>query len=166
MRNFRKALKEDFEQIKKLYKATASQNNCIARKPEEITDEYISKIVYNSIKNSLIMICTENNQTIGSINALKLEPECFSHVLSDLTFVIHPKYQGKGIGKALFSAFLEEIDKNMPEVTRVELFVRKSNEKAIKLYESFGFEKEGFLKNRIKNSIGIAETDVIMSRIR
>jgi len=165
LRTFRRAKEEDMSNIKKLYLAAASQSNGIARKPHEITDKYINKIVSGSIKKSLIMIAEEKDQIIGSVNALKLGPECFSHVLSDLTFVIHPEFQGKGVGKALFKAFLEEIKKTMPEVKRIELFVRSSNEKAIKLYESCGFEKEGFLRRRIKNSEGIAEADVIMGWI-
>ena len=163
---FRKAEKEDIKSVKELYKATAAQNNGISRKPEEITDEYIHNIVFNSLKSGRMMLAEENGKIIGSAHAYKFEQECLSHLLSNLTFVIHPAHQGKGLGKALFSAFLEEIDKSMPEIQRIELFVRKSNERAIKLYESCGFEKEGFLKNRIKNADGIAETDVIMGRVK
>ncbi len=166
MKTFRRGEKEDFFGVKELYKSVAAQANGIARKPEEITDDYIGKIVFESLNNGILIIAEENKKIIGSINALKLEPECFSHILSDMTFVIHPDYQGKGIGRALFGTFIEEIEKTMPEIRRIELYVRSSNERAIKFYEFFGFEKEGLLRRRIKNSDGILEADVIMSRVK
>jgi RimJ/RimL family protein N-acetyltransferase len=36
------------------------------------------------------------------------------------------------------------------EIDKIELNVRVSNSRAIRLYESKGFEREGLLKNRIK----------------
>jgi putative acetyltransferase len=163
---YRKATKEDFDSIKKLYKATASQKNGIARTSEEITDDYISKVLFNSINNGLIMVADSENMLVGAINAFFPEPICFSHVLSDITFVVHPDFQGKGIGKSLFNAFMQEIELNLPEVNRIELFVRNSNEKAQKLYESFGFQKEGILRQRIKNADGIIENDIIMGWVK
>jgi putative acetyltransferase len=58
---------------------------------------------------------------------------------------IQPEYFGKGCGKKMM---LEIIDfcKNK-SVSRIELSVDTNNEKAIKLYESVGFLKEGILKN-------------------
>ena len=51
-------------------------------------------------------------------------------------------YQGKGVGTALMQALLDLADKWLP-VTRIELTVFTDNERAIKLYEKFGFVTEG-----------------------
>lgn len=163
---YRRAKKDDIKKIKELYKATAAQPGGISRKPHEITDEYINNIVLNSLKRGLMIVAEENRQIIGSIHAYKFEQESLSHLLSNLTFLIHPAHQGKGVGKALFSYFMEYVKESMPEIIRVELFVRKSNEKAVKLYESCGFEVEGYLKRRIKTTDGIPETDSIMAWVR
>lgn len=58
---------------------------------------------------------------------------------------VHDEWQGKGIGKALMQAGLELAD-NWLNLTRLELEVYTDNEAAIRLYERFGFEHEGTLR--------------------
>jgi len=58
---------------------------------------------------------------------------------------VHDEWQGKGIGKALMSAGLDLADKWL-NLTRLELEVYTDNEPAIRLYEGFGFEREGTLR--------------------
>ena len=53
---------------------------------------------------------------------------------------IQSEYRNKGIGKALLQAAFEWLKDN--GVKRVGLGVHKSNEVAIKLYKSMGFEEE------------------------
>lgn len=60
------------------------------------------------------------------------------------TIAVHPDHQGKGLGKLLLKVLLEEaVDKGMVCAT---LEVRANNDKAIHLYESFGFRKCGIRK--------------------
>ncbi len=58
---------------------------------------------------------------------------------------IHPDYQSKGLGKFLLDVVLKDLKKW--GVKRVKLTVSPKNDIAIKLYESFGFEKEKFVEN-------------------
>ena len=58
---------------------------------------------------------------------------------------VHDEWQGKGIGAALMQAGLELADKWL-NLTRLELEVYTDNEPAIRLYERFGFEHEGTLR--------------------
>lgn len=58
---------------------------------------------------------------------------------------VHDEWQGKGIGTALMQAGLELADKWL-NLTRLELEVYTDNEPAIRLYERFGFEHEGTLR--------------------
>jgi L-phenylalanine/L-methionine N-acetyltransferase len=58
---------------------------------------------------------------------------------------VQNEWQGKGIGKALMRAGLELAD-NWLNLTRLELEVYTDNESAIRLYERFGFEREGTLR--------------------
>lgn len=58
---------------------------------------------------------------------------------------VHDEFLRKGIGSALLEAALDLTD-NWLNIIRVELTVFTDNEAAIKLYEKFGFEKEGTLK--------------------
>ena len=58
---------------------------------------------------------------------------------------VHDEWQGKGIGTALLRAGLDLAD-NWLNLTRLELEVYTDNEPAIRLYERFGFEREGTLR--------------------
>ena len=51
-----------------------------------------------------------------------------------------PPYRGHGLGRQLLSSCLAKARSN--GITRVELEVRSDNERAIKLYERMGFERE------------------------
>jgi L-phenylalanine/L-methionine N-acetyltransferase len=58
---------------------------------------------------------------------------------------VHDDWQGKGVGAALMRAGLDLAD-NWLNITRLELEVYADNEAAIRLYERFGFELEGTLR--------------------
>ena len=58
---------------------------------------------------------------------------------------VHEDWQGKGVGNALLRAILDFAD-NWINLTRLELEVYADNQAAIHLYERFGFEVEGTLR--------------------
>ena len=58
---------------------------------------------------------------------------------------IHDEWQGKGLGSALMRAGVEMADRWL-NLIRLELEVYTDNEPAIRLYERFGFEREGTLR--------------------
>ena len=58
---------------------------------------------------------------------------------------VHDDWQGKGVGSALMRAGLDLAD-NWLNLTRLVLEVYTDNEPAIRLYERFGFEREGTLR--------------------
>ena len=53
-----------------------------------------------------------------------------------------------------------------PDITRVELIVRQSNDRALRFYESLGFQREGELRLRIRNPDGSLDADIPMAWIR
>ena len=120
----REAHKNDFNQLKKLYQAVATQKGGIAREFDEITDDYIKKNLDNALANGKIVVAEVNGQLVGSLHGYKPEPKVFHHVLSDLTIAVHPDFQGKSIGKQLFSSFLTSVKNTLSSIARVELFVR------------------------------------------
>lgn len=58
---------------------------------------------------------------------------------------VHDEWQGKGIGTALMNAAIDLTD-NWLNLIRLQLEVYTDNEPAIRLYERFGFEREGIMK--------------------
>lgn len=77
---------------------------------------------------------------------------------------VHDEWQGKGIGTALMSAGLDMADKWL-NLTRLELEVYTDNEAAIHLYERFGFEREGTLRQHAFRD-GAYVDSYMMARLR
>jgi ribosomal-protein-alanine N-acetyltransferase len=64
-----------------------------------------------------------------------------------INFLIFPDHQGKGLGALLLSNVIKLIKSQHPEIGKIVLNVKNSNQKAIKLYQKFGFQ----IKNKIEN---------------
>lgn len=73
---------------------------------------------------------------------------------------VHPDYRGQGIGRRLLAATLAAAGQRGLE--RIELQVLESNEIAIGLYQRFGFEQDGLLRNARKFD-GRYENKITMS---
>lgn len=162
----RKAEENDFEKIFDLYSLVSKTTGGIARTENEITKEYVQNFLEKACLNGLQFIVVdtfENDNIIAEVHCYKLEPVVFAHILSELTIVVNPQYQGMGLGKQLFKTLLNDVTENRKDVFRVELIARESNVKAIKLYESLGFTIEGKLANRIKNAENSFEADIPMA---
>ena len=67
------------------------------------------------------------------------------HHVGSIGMSVHDDWHGKGVGAALMRAGLDLAD-NWLNLTRLELEVYTDNEPAVRLYERFGFEREGLLR--------------------
>ena len=88
----------------------------------------------------LFLVMEENDKIAGYAGLLRIMDE------GDVTnIVIEESYRGRGLGRKLTAALLEEGQKcGIREFT---LEVRVSNLPAIHIYESLGFTKEGLRRN-------------------
>lgn len=82
--------------------------------------------LYNIIKNKLFYLHFE----ISTKPSAQL-----------LSIGVHPKYQGRGVGKQLLSKGIEYIESL--GIRRIKLEARPDNISAVKLYEGFGFKTVG-----------------------
>lgn len=73
-------------------------------------------------------------------------------------------WQGKGVGKALMQAGIDLAD-NWLNLKRIELEVYADNEAAIRLYERFGFEREGVMRQHAFRN-GQYVDSIMMARLR
>lgn len=158
----RKTNMQDIDSVFELYRRVAKVPGGIARLESEISKEYVANFLSKAEKYGLSLLEEDQGKVIGEIHAYSLELFCFSHVLSELTIAVCPNYQGSGIGRRLFEAFIDIVVKTMPHIIRIELITRESNVKALKFYESLGLIKEGRLISRIKNLDGSLESDIPM----
>jgi putative acetyltransferase len=161
--HYRTATTSDIPAIVKLYKAVAKVEGYIARLEHEVTEEYVTDFVKKSLETGLIIVGeNENNpeELIAEIHGYTPGITIFNHVLGDVTFLVHPDHQGKGIGRTLIMIFLDEIVNTRPDIGKVELFTGESNRRAISLYQSVGFMIEGRMEMRYKTPTGNYEADI------
>lgn len=163
--HIRTAETADIQKIKRLYQAVAKGGDGLARREEEITEDYIEGFLTKSLDHGLIIVAehpSNPEELIGEIHAFTPGIKVFNHLYSSLTIAVHPDFQGMKLGRTLFTIFLEEIGVNRHNIGKVELMTRESNEKAIAFYQSLGFKIEGRLEMRIKDKNGNYEADIPM----
>jgi len=162
--HYRTADESDIPRLVKLYKAVAKIPGNLARQEQEMTEEYVSHFVHKSLTKGLIIVGeneADPDELIAEVHGYVSDLQAFSHVLGDVTFLVHPDHQGKGIGRTIFTIFLDEIANNRPDVGKVELYTGENNMKAIGLYQSLGFMIEGRLEMRFRNpETGSYEADI------
>lgn len=90
-----------------------------------------------------------------------------------LALGVHPDCQGQGLGRRLLEALLQWADAPGPDpdgvvrpLSRVELYVRADNPRAIALYESAGFVVEGRRVGFVRLDDGTLIDDLVMARRR
>ena len=158
----------DVPAIVALYKAVGATPGGIARRPHEVTTEYVSDFVAHSLERGIIIVAEfpDSTRLAGELHAYRADLEVMKHVLGDLTVAVHPEAQGQGVGRRLFIELLDEVKSKHPDITRVELVTQVSNTRAQRLYESVGFVREGLMKSRILGPGGQVEDDIPMAWLR
>jgi putative acetyltransferase len=80
-----------------------------------------------------------------------------------LALSVRPDHQGVGLGRALMEGLLRWARTATPPVERIGLFTLANNDRALALYESYGFEREGLRRRYIKLPDGTYVDDVVMA---
>jgi len=88
-----------------------------------------------------------NDHIIGMVSLGRSANPRLAHV-AGLGIVVRDEYTGRGIGTALMAAILDLAD-NWLNVHRVELDVNVDNDGAVRLYEKFGFGREGIKRDLV-----------------
>jgi RimJ/RimL family protein N-acetyltransferase len=119
-------------------------------------------IINNIAKNNVQLVALSGDELVGWADVLPKDRPIHAHV-GVLGIGLLPPFRGRGLGAALMQAALREASGR--GFVRVELTVRAQNERAIALYEKFGFEREGicrdalFVDGRYEDLIVMANVD-------
>ena len=136
----RKSTQQDFHFIFEIYMHPAVNKYLLY---EPMTESEFSPIFADLLEKQIIYVFETDGKPKGMF---KLVPYFFrtSHVAYLGGLAIHPSWSGKGLG----SQMMNEIKNFAKEkgILRVELSTSVINEKAIRLYEKAGFQKEGILR--------------------
>ena len=92
--------------------------------------------------DSFILGCFVDDNLVGSIGFFRLEQPKLSHVGRIAEAHIAAEQQGRGYGRALVTAALKRA-RRLPGLSLIHLTATTTNEPAISLYTSFGFEIYG-----------------------
>ena len=162
----RNAVAADAAKILALYKATGAAPVGIARGPEEVSAAYIDNFIQQAAQAGIELVIdnpANAGEIIAEIHCHTPEPKILRHLMSDLTIAVHPGFQGRGLGKKIFTQLLDIITAGRPDILRVELYTQESNARAIALYKKLGFVVEGRFEKRVYSRQGVLEADIPMA---
>ncbi len=83
--------------------------------------------------------CFVEGDLIGSLGFFRFEGPKIEHIGRIVAVHVAAEQQGNGYGPAIVSAALERA-RQMPGVSIIQLTATTTNDRAISMYESFGFE--------------------------
>lgn len=103
---------------------------------------------------------SEEGEIVGRLSLARDQHPASEHV-ADLGLMVAAGWRRRGIGGALLEQAVEWA--RGAGVRKLELHVFPHNEAAIKLYEEFGFEREGYRKQHYRRSTGDYVDAILMA---
>ena len=100
--------------------------------------------IFDSLLDGSGLFAYEIAGTVAAVIRLDRRTHRLSHIAYVGGFGVHSKFQGQGLGKRIMTEVIERLTAD--GIKRIELIVEGDNLRAIQLYESLRFEKEGTLK--------------------
>lgn len=95
--------------------------------------------------DAAVFVAEDEGAVVGRLS-LSRDPHPASRHVADLGLMVAASHRGKGIGRMLLEEAVEW--SRMSEIRKLELHVFPWNEPALRLYEAFGFEREGYRKGQ------------------
>ena len=161
----RRTTPADAPAILDIHRAAMANGGGLAREPDEMDLAVIQAMLAKPFSAGVALIACIDGRPAGEIHASRLGPRQFDHNLTDLTVAVHPDFQGRGVGAALFEALFDAASELTPAIERVELFCRSGNPGALRLYERMGFAIEGRFVRRVRLPDGAIEDDLAMAKV-
>jgi len=113
--------------------------------------------------HNLALVAVVEDRIVGSIISRSPERKKIAHNAT-VGLMIHPDFQGRGIGRSLLSSLVDWARGN-PAITRLRLGVLADNERATALYESLGFTVEGRMVDHVRKPESGQYLDQILMRL-
>lgn len=162
----REAEPSDADQLEQLRVLIDSETEYLDREPGEgyLSPEAFTKLINSDrrAQNNLFLVAECKGELVGFCRLQGSDLQRRRHRV-EFGICLKQSATGAGIGKALMKSAIEWADAN--NIIKVMLEVLDTNEKAIHLYESFGFVQEGVLRMDKKLRDGSYHDTIIMGRI-
>ena len=141
----RPATEDDAAAFAKVF-ADRSASNGTLQHPYTSAEVWRTRLAGNVGTRQVTFAAIVNGRVVGNAGLHPLNDNPRQKHVCGLGISIAQAYQGRGVGRALMNACLDFAD-NWANYARVELTVHADNARAVKLYESLGFEHEGRLRD-------------------
>lgn len=136
LRNADECLQLRFEALKTNPEAFGSSYEDEVQNP---ANKYVERL---QSPNHFLFGAYEDEKLVGMVELIKQDRLKYKHKALIVGMYVSPEYRGKGLGRALLEAAVNQA-KTIDETEQVLLSVVTTNEKAKSLYESLGFESYG-----------------------
>ncbi len=163
---FRSPIKEDAVAMMEYLRKTCSETNFLTREPEEamMPIENEERFLNNILKSEsdLMITCEIDGKIIGNCNLNRFSKMRMKH-RAEIGIAVFKDYWGLGIGSFMLGELIRIA--NEQGIKQLELEVIKNNERAIKLYEKFGFITVGEKPNALQLKDGTMLKELSMIKV-
>lgn len=141
---------KDAEAINNLRRMTGVMENILGvpSEPRRKTEQFLSEINPNHHHFVAVTTAEDGKEIVIGSAGIMVEAALRLRHAGYIGMMVHKDYQAQGVGSGLMAKLIDLAD-NWLMLVRLELGVIEDNERAIRLYEKFGFEKEGMKKMSI-----------------
>lgn len=160
----RNAVTDDALMITDLKYKLSNELLYMLREPSEANyskENETEDILFHTDKeDALYLVAVADSKVIGQLNFSTGDLIRTKHC-GNFTVRIEKKFRESGIGKCLINSLLDFAEKN-PVIEKITLHAFSTNDRALKLYESCGFVREGYCPKDMKLSDGSYIDSVLM----
>lgn len=110
-------------------------------------------------RDAAVLVAADGELVIGRLSLARDPHPASSHV-ADVGLLVAETHRRRGVGRALLDAAVDWARRT--DVTKLELHVFPWNEPAIRLYEQFGFEREGLRRDHYRRD-GLPVDAILMA---
>jgi len=162
----RKAGPADASRTLPYQRSILTETEYFIKLPEEVTqnlEQEAERIRGHAEDPAQLFLLAETEGRL--VGHLRFEPKKLQRISHSGEFGISivPDFRDQGLGRVILELFLEWAVK-APGIKKVCLEVNAGNERAIRLYERFGFEREGYLKKSVSDCKGGWTDTVLMAK--
>jgi L-phenylalanine/L-methionine N-acetyltransferase len=112
--------------------------------------------------DAAVFVAEVDGRVVGRLS-LARDPHPASGHVADLGLMVAEAYRRQGIGRRLLEQAVAWA--RVSDVEKLELHVFPWNEAALKLYESFGFEREGYRRDHYARDDGYVDAILMAYRV-
>lgn len=161
MLEVRHAALSDAPALHALETAVIADGRGVVMRPSDLPgpDVYEGRMLGRLSDRGAWLVAVEDGQLVGQGAWRRFGPSLLDHV-AVLSVEVHPAAQGRGVGRALCDALIRGAWAD--GIERLELYVRADNPRAIGLYRSLGFTREGVRARFVRLPDGSSVDDWIM----